>query len=164
MVVWKLAFLTFFGTLASISQKLVVRISPNFYSWHITISALMCKEKSKIVLSEVGQKCEKPRNWGFGGVWGSPPYGAHTPDLTNPSYSPMGPEKNTFYSGGIGPHLGEILNFEIFNITLFEPILAKSLHKTRNDIKLQIRYTDRKCKGRPSAALGLDSVHAECSR
>jgi len=50
----------------------------------------------------------------------------------------MGPEKNTFYSGAIGPHLGEIWNFEIFNITVFEPILAKSLQKTRKDVNLQI--------------------------
>jgi len=128
MGVWKLAFLTFFGTLASISRKLVVRLSPNFYNWQTTISALMSQEKSKIVSSEVSQKCEKPRNLGFGAVWGCPPYGAHTPDLTNPSYSPMGPEKNTFYSGAIGPHLGEIWNFEFFNITVFEPSLAESCY------------------------------------
>jgi len=34
--------------------------------------------------------------------------------------------------------LGEIWGFEIFNITVFEPILAKWLQKTRNDINLQI--------------------------
>ena len=50
----------------------------------------------------------------------------------------MGPEKNTFYSGAIGPNLGEIWNFEIFNITVFERILAKSLQKTRKDVNLQI--------------------------
>jgi len=50
----------------------------------------------------------------------------------------VGPEKNTFYSGAIRPHLGEIWNFEIFNITVFEPILAKSLQKTRNNTNLQI--------------------------
>ena len=89
-------------------------------------------------MSEVSRKCEKPRNLRFGAVWGSPPYGAHTPDLTGPSYSPSGSEKNSFYSGGIGPHLGEIWNFEIFNITVFEPSLAKSLQKTRNHVNLQI--------------------------
>ena len=47
-------------------------------------------------------------------------------------------EKNSFYSGGIGPHLGEIWGFEIFDITVFEPILAKTLQKTRNDANLQI--------------------------
>jgi len=73
-------------------------------------------------LSEVGQKCEKPQNWGFGAVWGTPTYGAHIPDLTGPGYSPGGPEKNSFYSEGIDPHLGEIWNFEIFNITAFEPV------------------------------------------
>ena len=98
----------------------------------------MFQEKSKIVSSEVGQKCEKPRNWGLGSVWGSPPYGAHTPDLTSPSYSPSGSEKNSFYSGGIGPHLGEIWGFEIFNISVYEPTMAKSLQKTRNDVNLQI--------------------------
>jgi len=69
------------------------------------------------------------------GVWGSlgsPPYGAQTPDLTGPCYSPGGPDKNSFYSGGIGPNLGEIWNFEIFNITVFEPILAKSLQNRRH--------------------------------
>jgi len=101
------------------------------------------------------------------GVWGSlgisPLRGPH-PDLTGPSYSPGGPEKNSFYSEGIGPHLGEIWNFEIFNITVFEPILAVSLQRTRNDTNLHVpsRYADRNSNGRPSAALRLDSVHAEC--
>ena len=58
--------------------------------------------------------------------------------MTDPSYSPSGSEKNNLYSGGIGPHLGEIWGFEIFNITVFEPILAKSLQKTRTDVNLQI--------------------------
>ena len=44
--------------------------------------------------------------------------------------------KTVFYSGAIGPNLGEIWNFEIFNITVFEPILAMSLQRTRNDYKL----------------------------
>jgi len=34
--------------------------------------------------------------------------------------------------------LGEIWGFEIFKITVFEPNLAKSLQKTRNNINLQI--------------------------
>jgi len=127
-----------FGTLLPFSRKLVVRISPNFHSFHATISAVRCQEKSKIVLSEVGQKCEKPRNLGFGALWGSPPYGAITPDLTGPSYSPVAPEKNSFYSGGIGPQLGEMWGFEIFKITVFEPSLAKSRQKARNDVNLQI--------------------------
>ena len=76
------------------------------------------------------------RNWGFGAVWGSPPYGAQTPDLTGPCYSPGGPEKNSFYSGGIGPHLGEIWGFEIFNIAVFEPSLAKLLQKTRRVVSV----------------------------
>ena len=80
----------------------------------------------------------KTSKLGFWGSLGISPYGAHTPDLTGPSYSPSGSEKNSFYSGGIGPHLGEIWGFEIFNITVFEPILAKSLQKTRNHVNLQI--------------------------
>ena len=89
---------------------------------------------------------------GFGALWGSPPNGAHTPDLTRPSYSPGGPEKNSFYSGAIDPHLGEIWNFEIFDITVFEPILAMSLQRTRNVINLHVpsRRAGRKCSGRLS--------------
>jgi len=52
------------------------------------------------------------------GVWdslGNNVYGTHTPDLTHPSYSPSGSEKASFYSWAIGPHLGEIWNFEIDN-------------------------------------------------
>jgi len=32
------------------------------------------RKKSKIVSSEVSRKCEKPRNLGFGAVWGSPTF------------------------------------------------------------------------------------------
>ena len=72
----------------------------------------MCQEKSNILSLEVSRKCEKPQKLGFGAVWGSPPYGAQTPDLTGAPYSPGGPEKNSFCSVGIGPHLGEIWGFE----------------------------------------------------
>ena len=71
----------------------------------------------------------------FGAVWGIT-FTGPTPDLTHPSYSPSGSEKNSFYSGAIGPHLGEIWNFEIFNIIVFEPILAKSLQKTRRVVSV----------------------------
>jgi len=126
-----LAFLTFFGTLAPFSRKLLVRISPNFYHW------------SKMqITSKLGV-------WGSLGI--SHLRGPH-PDLTGPSYSPGGPEKNSFYSEGIDPHLGEIWNFEIFKITVFEPILAMSLQRTRYDTNFHVpsRRTDRMYSGRPS--------------
>ena len=101
---------------------------------------------------------------GFGAVWGSPPYGAHTPELTGPSYSPGGPEKNSFYSEGIDPHLGEIWNFEIFNIAAFEPILGNVATENSKRYKLAraVSATVSAVVVCPSAALGLDSVHAEC--
>ena len=47
-----------------------------------------------------------------------PPSEAHSPDLTLACYSPGGPEKNGLCSGGIGPHLGEMWEIEIFRIDI----------------------------------------------
>ena len=46
--------------------------------------------------------------WGGGAFSSSTPLGARTPDLTLAYYGPRDPDKNSFCSGGIGPHLGEI--------------------------------------------------------
>jgi len=74
------------------------------------------KKKSKIVSSEVSRKREKYEFLTLGHFGPLPPCEAHTPDLTLACYSPWGPEKNSLCSGGMGPHLGEIWEFEIFTI------------------------------------------------
>jgi len=51
------------------------------------------------------------KNWGVGHFWGLPPFGARTHQATHASYSAGDSEKNGFYLGGIGPHLGEIWGF-----------------------------------------------------
>ena len=68
---------------------------------------------------EVSRKCEKPWNLGFGAVWGWPTYGTHSPDLTNPSYSPMGPEKKFLFSG-IGPHSGDVVKWRCLMCAIFQ--------------------------------------------
>jgi len=56
---------------------------------------------------------------GLGHFRGFPTSGGGTPDLTHGHYSPWDPDKNSFCSGGIGPHLGEILAFEILQFWRF---------------------------------------------
>ena len=56
--------------------------------------------------------------WGGGAFLSSPPWGAPTPDLTPAYYGPRDPDKNIFCSGGIGPHLGEILTCLFLNFDL----------------------------------------------
>jgi len=53
------------------------------------------------------------KNWGVGHFWGLPPSGARSPHLILAAYSRGNREKNGFYLGGMGPHLGEIWGFEI---------------------------------------------------
>jgi len=122
------------------------------------------KKSRKSFRRKLAKNAKNLKIGGLGQFGDLPLTGPKTPDLAGPSYSPGGPDKNSFYSEGIDPHLGEIWGFEILNITVFEPIMAMSLQRTRNDINLHVpsRYADRKCNGRPSAALRLDSVHAEC--
>jgi len=43
-------------------------------------------------------------NWGLEHFWVLDPH----PNLIHASYSSGDPEKNDFFGGGIGPHLGEI--------------------------------------------------------
>jgi len=71
--------------------------------------------------------------------------------------------KKSFYSLGIGPHLGEMWGFEIFTITDFEPILAKSLQKTRNDINLHhsgvVQATAQKVLQNDAKKMGEGATH-----
>jgi len=56
--------------------------------------------------------------------WGLPPFGVRIPHLTHVSYSSGDREKNGFCLGGIGPHLGEIWEFEIWHFSFFWRTLA----------------------------------------
>jgi len=64
-----------FGTLASIFSDTChqnfakfLPLTDHYYCSHAA------EKNSKIVLSEVSQKCEKPQNLGFGAVCGSPTF------------------------------------------------------------------------------------------
>jgi len=61
------------------------------------------------------------RNLGVGALLG---FWALTPNLTIASYSTGDREKNGFCLGGIGPHLGEIWGFEIWQFLAFCRTLA----------------------------------------
>ena len=56
---------------------------------------------------------------GLGHFWGFPTSGGGTPDLIDGHYSPWDHEKNSFCSGGIGAHLGEICSFEFLQFWRF---------------------------------------------
>jgi len=144
--VWKLAFLTFFALWRPFSRKQVVRISPNWYIWQISISALTCQEKLKIVSSEVGRKCEKPRNMGFGAVWGSPPYGAHTPIWPVRVIALMALRKTVFILGESAPIWGRYGVLKFSKLLSLSPVWQNRYRK----LDVSSRFTDRKCSGRLS--------------
>jgi len=67
------------------------------------------------------------RKLGIGALWGLPPLGACTHQLTHASYSAGNPVKNDFCLGRIGPHLGEIWGFEIWLLANFGLLLLGTL-------------------------------------
>jgi len=67
------------------------------------------------------------RKLGGGALWGLPPLGACTHQLTHASYSAGNPVKNDFCLGRIGPHLGEIWGFEIWLLANFGLLLLGTL-------------------------------------
>jgi len=61
----------------------------------------------------------------------------------------MGPDKNTFCSVGIGPHLGEIWAFEILQFWRFFGTLTAIFSKTGRQIFTKFLHAGQKYNGLP---------------
>jgi len=121
-------FLAFWRTLAYFCSKLCRQIFDFLTAFDSHMGRLTIVEISGKFIS--WNSSNVGRNLGGGALlvhfWGLTPFGVRTPHLTNASYSSVDSEKNGFCLGGIGPHLGEIWEFEIWLFDVLWPTFARN--------------------------------------
>jgi len=113
-----------FGIFANFGLFLLGTLSTDFRFFDGVRQACGCSNDAenfvKIKFVEFEQWGSKFGGWSIFGVW------AQTPKLTIAAYSSGDLEKNGFYLGGIGPHLGEIWGFEIWLFGALWPTFARN--------------------------------------